>query len=482
MLKISLWALGAAAVAAGCTFQPEYGRPVAPVAQSWPGSVGPATTASTSPATNAAAIGWRDFFTDPRLQKLIELSLANNRDYRVAMLNVQDLEAQYRLQRAALLPNISGYVANNRSRVPGNTSGFTTAYTANQYSLSLGMASYEIDFFGRIRSLKASALERYFATAETRRTAQIALVSAVANQYLATLEYEEALVVARQTLETVQKSYDLNKRSFELGKISELDVRTAEAQVQRSRSDAAAFSQLLATAQNALTVLVGQPLPADLPPVRPLAAQGILAEVPVGLPSEVLQQRPDVLSAEHQLKAANANIGAARAAFFPSITLTGSIGTSSSELSGLFGPGTAAWNFSPQIKVPLFEVASNRATLDSAEVRKKVQVANYEKAIQTAFREVADTLAGKGNLTEQLAAQQSLVEAQAGRFKLADLRYRNGIDSYLTVLLAQTDLTAAQQSLLQARLAVLANEISLYKALGGGWVERTGEPVTVDAK
>lgn len=479
MNKAFIFSMGVAAVATGCTLTPKLEKPSAPIAGQWPtGGSSPASMTNQFAGRPVDGIGWRDFFVDPRLQKLIELALTNNRDLRVAMLNVEELRAQYRIRRAGLIPEIDGVAGASRSRIPANVAGFSSAITTTQYGLSLGLTSYELDFFGRARSLKASALESYLASESASRSARVSLVSEVAAQYLYELELEEQLAVARQTLESVQASYKLNQRSYELGKTTELDVRTAEAQVQTARANVAAYTRLLAQAQNALALVVGQRLPGELPAIQPLSSQSIDMDLPAGLPSDLLLRRPDIVDAEHQLAAANANVGAARAAFFPSITLTGSFGTSSSQLKGLFGPGSAAWSFAPQLKIPIFELGRNVANLDVAKVRTRIEVAKYEKAIQSAFREVADALVARSTLVDQLAADEALVSAQSRRLKLAEIRYRNGVDSYLVVLSAQQDLYTAQQSLLQVRLAKLSSSITLYKALGGGWVERSSNTAT----
>jgi multidrug efflux system outer membrane protein len=330
-----------------------------------------------------------------------------------------------------------------------------------------------VDLFGRVRSLKDQALERYFASEEARRSAHISLLAEIATQYLAERAFDEGLAITRQTLESVEAYYEMIRKVFEIGNTSELDLRTAEAQVQNARGNVATFLRQLAQAENSLVLLVGQPLPADLPRPLPLAAQQLLSDLPPGLPSELLRRRPDILAAEHQLKAANANIGAARAAFFPRITLTGSAGTASLQLSGLFAPGSEAWSFSPAVTLPIFDAGNNRANLDVANINKRIEVAHYEKAIQTAFREVADALSARSTLEDEIQAQQALVNAEQQRYNLAGVLYRNGAENYLSVLTAQQDLYTAQQRLLQSRFARLSNLVTLYKALGGGWQEQT---------
>jgi multidrug efflux system outer membrane protein len=440
---------------AGCTMMPAYERPTAPVAGRYPAA------AATNAMPAAADIAWREVFSDERLIKLIELSLTNNLDLRTAMLNVEQSRAQYRITRSTSFPTVDGTASYTRAQAGGITS--------DQWNASLGTTAYEVDFFGRVRSLNRQALEKYLATAEAQRSAQILLVAEVASQYFVWRQAEEQLSLARQTLVTVQASYDLNKATFDAGASNELDLRTAEGQVQTANINVLTYERQLAQAQNYLTLLVGRPIPADLPAPRPFNDTNLVAEVPPGLPSELVARRPDILEAEHTLKAANANIGAARAAFFPTITLTGSIGTSSSQLSQLFGSGTGVWSFSPQITVPLFTGGQNVADLDSAKIGARIEVASYQKAIQTAFREVADALVASSSYGSQVEAQVALINAQQRRFDLATLRYRQGEDSYLNVLSAQQDLYSAQQGRIDSQYNKLASQISLYQALGGGW-------------
>lgn len=462
-------------LAPACSLAPRYERPASPV----PAQVGAAPAAA--PAGPAAAdLGWRDVFGDERLKALVALALANNRDLRVAALNVEQTAAQYRIQRASLLPQVTATGSYTRAGLAAYQ-GFTSKPIAyNQVTVGAGLAAYELDFFGRVRNLSRQALEQYLATDEARRSAQIALVAQVATQYLATRALDDQVVLARRTLETVESSLALTRRTYEAGRTSELDLRTAESQVETARFNLAAAQQQRALAEDALVLLVGQPLPADLPPPTPLDAQALLAELPAGVPSEALLRRPDIAQAEHALIGANANVGAARAAFFPSITLTAAVGSSagtlggpSVPLSGLFGNGTGFWSFIPSINLPIFQGGATKAALDVANVRKHIQIAQYEKAIQVAFREVSDALVSRGAFEAQLAIQLARVQAEQRRYELSELRYRKGVDSYLVLLTAQRDLYAAQQQLIQARQARLANLVDLYRALGGGWQERT---------
>jgi len=447
----------------GCTLMPRYERPPAPVSKRWQGSNAPlaATTA-------ADEIDWREFFDDPRLQKLIEAALTNNRDLRIAAMRVEQARAQYRIQRAELFPGAQGNAGFTRQRFSGATKNFNGGSIISTFNLDVG-AAYEVDLFGRVQSLKQEALENYFAREEGRKSVQIALVSEVATEYLSQLRLLEARAIARQTLETVQSSYNLIQRRFQAGAASELELRTAEGQVQTVRVNAANYLELLAESENALVFLIGQPLPADLPAAKPFREQRLLSDLPVEVPSEILQRRPDILAAEHILKAANANIGAARAAFFPRIVLTGSGGTASAKLTDLFTGPSETWSFSPQITIPIFDVGGTRARNEVAKIGKRVEIANYEKAIQTAFREVADALAVRSILQDKLKAQEALLSAQQKRFDLTNARYLQGVDSYVDVLLAQRDLYSAQQDLLQFQAARLLNAVALYRSLGGGW-------------
>jgi multidrug efflux system outer membrane protein len=458
---------------AGCSLAPRYERPAAPVAREW--SAGAETGSS-----SAAELGWRDVFGDPRLQALVALALENNRDLRVAALNVELTRAEYRIERATRLPAVDATAGATRQRLPADLSTTGHALTASSYTVGLGVTAFELDLFGRVRSLSDAALEQFLATEEARRSVHLSLVAEVASQYLAVRALDDEVALARRTLETVDSSFALTRRTFEAGRTSELDLRTAEAQVQTARFNLSSAQLQRARAEHALVLLVGQPLPPDLPAPQPLDAQAFLAELPSRLPSEVLLRRPDILAAEHALQSANAIIGAARAAFFPSISLTALGGTSSAELSGLFGAGQGTWTFMPQIHLPLFSGGALRASLDAAHLRKSIQVARYERAIQGAFREVADALVARAALDEQLEAQRARVEAEQRRYQLSDLRYRKGVDSYLGVLTAQRDLFAAQEILIQSRLARLANLVDLYRALGGGWRERSG-PESGDA-
>jgi multidrug efflux system outer membrane protein len=450
----------------GCsTLAPDYTRPPAPTPTAWP--AGPAYT-NAAPAQPAAAdIPWREFFTQPQLRQVIELSLTNNRDLRVAALNIERARAQYQIQRSELLPSVNATAGGSLQRVPASLSAGGKAVTAERYDVGLGFSSYELDLWGRVGSLKARALEQFLATEQARRSAQISLVAEVANAYLTLAADRERLALSASTLAAQQASFDLIRRRFEAGSSSELDLRQAQTRVDAARVDIARFTGQVARDENALAVLVGSAVPAGLLP-SDLGSAGTLPGVAAGLPSEVLQRRPDIQQAENMLKAANANIGAARAAFFPRIALTAGFGTASDDLSGLFQSGAETWSFIPQITLPIFTAGRNRANLKVAEADRDLALAYYEKAIQVAFREVADALAQRGTVGDQVAAQQALVDSTAAAHRLSEARYLGGVDSQLPVLDAQRSLYGAQQGLIALRLAEISNQLTLYKALGGG--------------
>ncbi|MCJ1886827.1 AdeC/AdeK/OprM family multidrug efflux complex outer membrane factor [Pseudomonas sp. LA21] len=469
----------AAGVLSGCSLIPDYERPEAPVAAAYP--QGEAYDAA-KPANAGADIGWREFFKDPQLQLLVEVSLENNRDLRVAALNIEAYRAQYRIQRADLFPAVDANASGSRQHVPGDLSQTGHSTITSQYGATLGVTAWEVDLFGRLRALRDQALETYFASEQARRSTQTSLVANVANAYLTLRADQAQLELARNTLATYQKSYDLTKRSHEVGAASALDLAQAQTSVERARAISTQYTRLVAQDQNALVLLLGSGLPADLPKGGDLS-DDLLATVPAGLPSDLLQRRPDIIQAEHQLKAANANIGAARAAFFPRISLTANAGSLSPDLSGLFDGGSGSWLFQPSISLPIFNAGALQASLDLAKVQKDINVAQYEKAIQTAFSEVADGLAARGTFGEQLQAQRALVDASDRYYRLADHRYRTGVDNYLTLLDAQRSLYSAQQQLISDRLNQLTSEVNLYKALGGGWSESAAQakPISNEA-
>ncbi len=459
-----------------CTLMPAYHRPDAPVENRFAGDA--ATHAST---TAVADIGWRDVFTDPALQQVIALALDNNRDLRVAVLNIEKARAQYGLERAALFPTINAAASESASRTPADLSSSGRAVTARNYTATLGFSAYELDLFGRVRSLKEQALESFLSTAEARRSTQISLIAEVATAWLTLASDQDRLRLAQETLKSQLSTYQLTQRSYELGSASALSLRQAQTSLESARVDVESYSAQVEQDRNALVLLVGAGLPASLlpqglPDTR-LAAASPLATIPPGLPSDLLQRRPDILQAERELRAANANIGAARAAFYPSISLTANTGTSSARLAGLFKGGSGSWSFVPQITLPIFDGGANRANLDIATISRNIYVAQYEKAIQTAFREVSDALAQRNTLGRQLEAQEALVEASEGSFRLSQARFDNGVDSYLSVLDSQRTLYSAQKNLIGTRLSRWTNLVTFYKTLGGGWVEHSGTPV-----
>ena len=460
-----LLAISAAALLAGCSMIPTYERPAAPVAATFPVYSG--ATAASSGSANAvpaARVAWQDFFTDPKLRRLIEQSLANNRDLRVAVLNIEKTRAQYQIRRADQFPSVNGVLSG--SRAPD---------TASLYTAGLAVTAYELDFFGRVSSLKEAALNQYLATEEGRKTVQISLIASVANTYLGILADEELLELTRQTLATREESMKLSKLRLDNGVASELDYRQAESLTEAARVAYAQQQRQRALDENALTLLVGQSVGADLPTgvtqFVPLAQAQPMTDVPAGLPSDLLTSRPDIRQAEQLLLSANANIGAARAAFFPRISLTAGAGSASSHLSGLFKSGSWGWTMAPQLVLPIFDAGRNQAGLDSSRADRDIAVAQYEKAIQTAFREVADALATRTTLVDQLRSQDAQANAEAARFKLSDLRYQNGVASYLDLLDAQRSLFTARQAVVQTRLAQLQSQVTLYKVLGGGWTD-----------
>ncbi len=439
----------------GCmSLAPKYERPAAPVAARFPG-----TGAASNQA--AASIAWQAYFADARLKQLIGLALANNRDLRVAILNIEQARAQYQVRRADILPTVGLGVSG--SRTPGENDSIKSSYSAG-----LAVSSFELDLFGRVRSLSDAALSQFLATEEARKATHISLIASVANTYLATLADDELLALTQRTLDARAESLKLIELKYDNGVLSKLDLQQALSLVDSARVTLAQQQRQKAQDLNLLTLLVGQPLPANLAPGTALAATA-LGELAAGLPSDLLTVRPDIRAAEQQLIGANANIGAARAAFFPRITLTGSAGSASSELSGLFKSGSFGWTFAPQLVLPLFDYGRNSANLGSAKAGRDIAVAQYERTIQSAFREVSDALAGQATYGEQLRAQRAVEAAEAERFKLSDLRYRSGAASYLDLLDAQRSLFSAQQAAVQANLQRLQNQVTLYRVLGGGW-------------
>ncbi|QAU34462.1 efflux transporter outer membrane subunit [Janthinobacterium sp. 17J80-10] len=470
-------ALAVALTASGCAMlEPQLPAANATIPADWP--LPPTTAAAKSPATangstttgTAAAeqavadIGWRDFFSDPKLEDLIARALDNNRDLRVAVLNVERARSLYGIQRADRFPSVAANAG--LSRTGGNV-----ANPGDVYSAAIGVG-FELDLFGRVHNLSQAALQQYFAQEEARRSAQLALIAEIAGTYLALAADMESQRVAQATLDNQQKAYDLVVKRHDLGAVSALDLAQSRTTVESARADAARYAGLVATGTNALRLLVGAPVDAAmLPQGFDIAVSGI-APLPAQLPAQVLLRRPDVQQAEHLLRSANANIGAARAAFFPSISLTGSVGTASNELSGLFGSGTRIWSFIPQITLPIFQGGRLRANLGVATADRDIALARFEKSIQAGFREVADALALTRSLADRRTAQQALLDAASRAHDLSKVRYDQGRDSFLNLLDAQRSLYAAQQGLVSAQLAEQANRVTLYKVLGGGWMEQ----------
>ncbi len=460
-------ALAAALLAAltGCSLVPNYQQPAAPVAEQWD-----AQQAQNAQATLPA---WRDFFQDPTLQALIETALKNNRDLRIAALNVDAFRAQYRIQRSARFPSIDASGGANRQRIPGNMNPAGNDATINsQYSANLGVTAWELDFFGRLNSLRDQALEAYFASEQAQRSAQLSLITSVATAWLSLQADQETLALVRDTLVTYQDSLNLQERRYNAGVGTSLELQQARTAVNGAKVSLAQFERQSAQSRNALNLLLGGQPPVNTASIVPLS-HFKFAQLPVGLPANLLQRRPDILRAEHELKAANANIGAARAAFFPSISLTANAGSLSPDLSGLFDSGSGSWLFMPSINIPIFNAGRLRANLDYSEIQKDIHIARYEKTIQTAFQEVADGLIERTTYQQQLAASNELVRSSTDYYLLADRRYDEGIDDQLTVLDAQRLLFDAKQQRISTQFAQLASEINLYKALGGGYTAQS---------
>ncbi|AXQ48079.1 efflux transporter outer membrane subunit [Pseudomonas vlassakiae] len=454
----------------GCSLVPDYQRPAAPVPEQFP--QGPAYQGDALARQHAE--DWRQVFQDPVLRQLIDRALANNRDLREAALNVEAYRAQYRIQRADLLPKVSADAQGKRQYLPRGMTGTDQGMISSTYAATLGISAYELDLFGRVRSLSDQALLTYLASEEARRSTQLSLVASVASAYLTWRADQELLVLSQETLAADQRSLRLTSAQRRAGTVSALDQIQSRTSVDSTRATVARYQRQVAQDLNQLTLLVGTPVEGDLAAL-PLADEQI-AGLPAGLPSDLLRRRPDIVQAEYQLRAANANIGAARAAFFPSISLTANAGSTSPQLSGLFDGGSGTWLFQPQISLPIFTAGSLRASLDYATLQKDIQVAQYQKAIQGAFQEVADGLAARATYQRQLQAQRELVASNQRYYDLAEHRYRIGVDSSLTFLDAQRSLFTAQQGLISDRLAQLVAEVNLYAALGGGWQEAAEKP------
>jgi multidrug efflux system outer membrane protein len=454
----------------GCSLIPAYQRPALPVSPEWPASAGP-----TGSGPAAANIGWRDFFRDPALQGLIALSLANNRNLRATTLNVQEAQAQYRVDRANLYPMIDATAGRDIYHTPQDVLGTAAAMNYREYSLGAGAVSWELDLFGKIRSQAKAAHETYLSDADTALSTQIALVAEVSSEYYTWLADRESLQISQDTAAAQAHSLQLTQMAAAHGIDTAMDVAQAQTTLDTAEAMVALYTRQVAEDMDELVLLAGAPIPggllAQMNAVPGLDASPALPDVPAGLPSDLLERRPDIRAAEHVLLAANANIGAARAAFFPSITITANGGAASSGLNNLFGPGQVSWLFNPQLNVPIFAAGQNLANLDIARVEKKIEIADYEQAIQSAFHDVADALNARPTFVAQVQAQENLVDADSRYYQLADMRFEGGVDNYLNVLIAENALFSARLTLVSLKLAAQQNSLTLYKALGGGWQE-----------
>lgn len=467
----------AAAALAGCTMIPAYEQPAVSVPQTFPQAESAAS--ADEAATPAAALGWQDYFADPRLHALIELALARNTDLRTAALNAEAVRAQYAITRAAMLPGVGASASGSRARVAQDLSATGSASVASSYAVGLGITGYEIDLFGKLRSNTEAALQSYFGSTAARDAAQLSLVATVAKAYFNQRYAEEAMALAQSVLETREQTYALTELKHQAGVVSSVDLRQQQALIESAKADYASAVQAREQAQNALGLLINQPLPADLPAGLPLEQQFKVARLPAGLPSELLLDRPDIRAAEFALRQANANIGAARAAFFPSISLTTTVGTGSNELSGLFGSGNRTWAFAPSINLPIFNWGSLQASLDAARIRQQIQIVAYESAVQSAFQDVANALVAREQLDQRLDANTRQAQAYADALRLIRLRYQHGVASVLDLLDAERSSYGADTARLANQLTRLENLADLYKALGGGLKRHTSDPAPV---
>lgn len=467
VLKPTFSAVTAAVLLSACTMIPKYEAPSVNVPTVFKHDT------AVDDGIHAAQIGWTDYFADPRLRRLISLALANNTDLRAAALNADAVRAQYMISRAALLPGVNASGSGNRARVAQDLSATGQSYIASSYNVGLGVAGYELDLFGKVRSTSEAALQSYFQSAAARDAAQLSLVASVAKAYFNGRYAQESMKLAKDVLNTREKTYALTQLKHRAGVVSAIDLRQQESLIESAKADYAAAVQASEQANNALALLINQPLPRDLPSPLPLNAQFAQKKLPAGLPSELMLNRPDIRSAEFALKRANANIGAARAAFFPSISLTGMIGTGSTELSGLFGGGNRTWTFAPSINLPIFNWGSNTANLDAAKIRQQIEVVNYEKAVQTAFKDVSDALIAREQLDKRYQAIAKKKKASDEYLRLVRLRYKHGIASALDLLDAERSSYGADTELLALQLTRLENLADVYKALGGGLKQNT---------
>ena len=462
-------AISAAAVSlalSACAMIPKYEQPAVAVPEAFQHD-------TAQSGIVAASLGWQDYFADPRLHRLIEIALERNTDLRGAALNAEAVRAQYMISRAALLPGINASGTGQRGRVAADLSGTGSSYVSSAYNVGLGVTSYELDLFGKVRSTSQAALQSYFASVAARDATHLSLISSVAKAYFNERYAEERMALAQRVLQTREQTYKLTQLRHRAGVISAVDLRQQEALIESAKADYASAVQAREQARNAMAVLLNQPLPADLPAGLPLSRQFAIKQLPAGLSSEVLLNRPDIRAAEFALKRANANIGAARAAFFPSISLTGMIGTGSTELSGLFKGGNSTWTFAPSINLPIFNWGSNVANLDYAKIMQQAEIVNYEAAVQSAFRDVSDALVAREQLDKTYAANAQQSKAYADALRLINLRYRHGVASALDLLDAERSSYAADTTQLATQLTLLENMADLYKALGGGLKQHT---------
>lgn len=465
--KTMLLACMAVCCLCGCSLAPRYERPAMPFDNAWDHISGK----DISHSRFTADIGWQSFFNDKPLQHLIALTLANNRDLRVSTLNIERARALYQIQRADQLPNVNASGDESAQSTPAKLSTRGVRTVTHQYTVGAGL-SWELDFFGRIQSLKEAALENYLATEEALKSSQISLVAEISSAYLTLVADRERLSLSSDTLKSQQESYNMIKRRQELGVSSDLDLWQAQTSVDTARVDIERYSSQVARDLTAISLLAGTKITEELLPAQTINELRMSTDLPVGLPSEVLLRRPDILQAEHLLKSANANIGAARANFFPSISLTAFAGSAGPQLSDLFDGGTGLWRFAPQISLPIFTGGRNIANLRISETDKEIAVANYEKSIQSAFREVSDALIMRNALAKERKAQESLTHAATQTYNLSRERYNQGIDSYLSVLDSQRFMYSSQMNLVSVRVNQELNQILLYKTLGGGWTEQ----------
>ena len=462
-------AISAAAVSlalSACAMIPKYEQPAVAVPEAFQHDTAPSGIV-------AASLGWQDYFADPRLHRLIEIAIERNTDLRGAALNAEAVRAQYMISRAALLPGINASGTGQRGRVAADLSSKGSSYVSSAYNVGLGVTSYELDLFGKVRSTSQAALQSYFASVAARDATHLSLISSVAKAYFNERYAEERMALAQRVLQTREQTYKLTQLRHRAGVISAVDLRQQEALIESAKADYASAVQAREQARNAMAVLLNQPLPADLPAGLPLSRQFAIKQLPAGLSSEVLLNRPDIRAAEFALKRANANIGAARAAFFPSISLTGMIGTGSTELSGLFKGGNSTWTFAPSINLPIFNWGSNVANLDYAKIMQQAEIVNYEAAVQSAFRDVSDALVAREQLDKTYAANAQQSKAYADVLRLINLRYRHGVASALDLLDAERSSYAADTTQLATQLTLLENMADLYKALGGGLKQHT---------